>query len=191
MNRVVMDRLVRSVSDHRDRRHNDYRDGRDYRDNRDYRDSRDSRDYERDRYEDERYDDSRRSSRGSMRSRDRRDYEDGTYHAKLKLDKTDLTAWEEMLDNADGTKGPHFTKDSVMHAAEKLGVKFENFSEKEFCLTMNMMYSDYCMSIKKFVAPEDEAMMCASMAWDFLEDVDAPSASEKLTMYFHCIANLK
>jgi hypothetical protein len=99
--------------------------------------------------------------------------------------------WEDMLKNADGTKGPHFNMEKVMQAAEKLGIKFNDFSEKEFCLTMNVMYSDYCRSIKKYVSPEDELLMCASMALDFLDDVDAPAASEKLTMYFHCIANLK
>ena len=96
--------------------------------------------------------------------------------------------WVSKMQNKDGTKGEHWSMEQVANVIKEKGIKYEL---TDFYTVLNMMYSDYCTSIKKFVAPEDEAMMCASMAWDFLEDVDAPSASEKLTMYFHCIANLK
>ncbi len=215
MNKVVMDHLMRKMRDNRDNRdrrdygdYGDERRGRDRRDNRDNRDNRDYGDYgdygdSRDNRDNRDYDE-RRGVRGSGRGRDRRDmrdyderrrdydYDERDYHNKLKLSKSEIMDWEDMLKNADGTKGPHFNMEKVMHAAEKLGVKFDEFSEKEFCMTMNMMYSDYCRTIKKYVSNEDELlMMCACLALDFLEDEDAPGPSEKLTMYFHCIANLK
>ena len=139
----------------------DYRDSGDSRDSRDYRDYRDSRDY--------------------------RDYNDS--HEKLKLSKTDMMEWKRNMENADGTRGAHYDMQQIMQAAEKAGIRFDDFSEKDFCMAVNYIYSDYCKTIKKYVPTEKELAVCLDLARDFLEDVDGPEPSEKLALYFHCIVN--
>lgn len=192
MDRRVMDYLVSKMdsrrgvrgSGRRDRR--DYEDGRDYEDNRDYEDGND-------------YEDSRRGVRGSGRG-DRRDYEDGRrrfsyedgrdYHNKeLRLTKSDMHEWKRTLENADGTRGPHYDMQQIMAVAEKHDMKFKDFSEAELCMATNMMYADYCHALKKFVEHDKLLECCMCLAKAFLEDEDGPEASEKLALYYHCIVN--
>lgn len=205
MNRTVMDFLTRKM---RDNRRNDYEDGRrgdnrrgrdnrDMRNNRDRRDNRDNRDYN-DSYD---YEDSR-DYRDMRRGRDNRDYEDSRdyndyedsrdyndYGDKLKLTKADMMQWKKMLQNADGTHGEHYDMEQIMQASEKMNVRFNNFSEKELCMTVNMLYSDYCRLVKKYIPPEKELHFFIEMAKAFLDDEDGPEPSEKLALYFHCISN--
>lgn len=103
------------------------------------------------------------------------------------LSKKDISEWRQRLQNADGSKGAHFDTNKVMQIAEKMGIHFNNFSEKEFAITMNMLYSDYCEALKTVISPDREDMVYAKMAKAFLEDDDAPEASEKLALYYHCI----
>ena len=162
-------------------------DGRDYRDMRDYRDYRgygDSRDY------------GYSNIRDSRDYRDYRDYNDGGYDrvdlhhkAPLKLSKSDIRKWESMMRNTDGTRGKHYDMSQVVKAAEELGIQFDEYDEKEFCLAVNMMYSDYGHIMKKHSTPQEKLICCAEMAKAFLEDPDGPSPSEKLALYFHCIAD--
>jgi hypothetical protein len=128
---------------------------------------------------DERYD--------SRNSRDMRDYRD--YHNAPKLSKADILRWKQKMENEDGTRGAHFDMQQIMNAAEKLNVKFDEFDEREFCIAVNMMYSDYCKVARKYVAPDKELMFFAELAKAFLEDEDAPEASEKLALYYHCIVD--
>lgn len=201
MDRRVMDYLMDKMDSRRgDRR--DYGDerrgvrgsGRDRRDSRDYEDERDYGDERRDvrgsgrgdrrdsrDYEDERdYEDSRR----------RFSYEDGRdYHKEIRLAKSDMHEWKRMLENADGTRGPHYDIQQIMSAAEKHDVKFKDFTEAEFCMAVNMMYADYCHALKKFVEHDKLLECCMCLAKAFLEDEDGPEASEKLALYYHCIVN--
>ena len=189
MNREVLDRLTRKMR-------RDNRDRRDYADNRDIRDYADNRDYE----------DGRRGVKGSGRGRRdyndyedardyndygdyNRDYDERDYGKPVHLSKADMHHWKNHMENVDGTKGEHYNMDEVMHIAEKLGVRFNHFDEKEFCLAVNMMYSDYCKVVRKHVPPEKELMFYAELAKAFLDDPDGPEPSEKLALYFHCIAN--
>jgi hypothetical protein len=125
--------------------------------------------------------------RYDSRMRDRRDMRD--YHNFPKLSKTDLHHWKQMMENEDGTRGPHYDMQQIVAAAEKVGVHFEDFDEKEFCIAVNMMYSDYCKVAKRYVAPDKELAFFADLAKAFLEDEDGPEASEKLALYFHCIVD--
>ena len=52
--------------------------------------------------------------------------------------------WKHNLENADGTRGPHFNMEQVMEAAKAVGIRFE--------------------------------------------DDDGPEPSEKLALYYYCIA---
>lgn len=195
MDRRVLDYLMRRAEeDSFDGRRRRGRSGRYIRDRRDYAD-----------YEDR--EDGRRGMRGSRRDRadyDEQDYEDrrdrrdyGDYederdyrdYGEMRLTKSDMKHWKHKLQNADGTRGEHYDMQQIMQVAEKLGIKFNEFDEKEFCVTVNMMYSDYCKVLKKHVSPEKELIVCAEMAKAFLEDDDGPEASEKLALYYHCIAN--
>ena len=53
-----------------------------------------------------------------------------------------------------------------------------------------MMYSDYGHIIKRLVPDkEKELLVCADFARAFLDDPDGPEPSEKLAIYYHCIAS--
>jgi hypothetical protein len=195
MNKYLMDYIDRKSSgrdyedERRGRDRRDRRDRRDYEDERrgrDNRDNRDSRDYENGHdYEDER------------RMRDSRDYEDGRDYedsrdynkSRMRIRKSDMKHWKHNMENADGTRGEHYDMEQIMHAAEKVGVKFNDFSEKEFCLAVNMIYSDYCKVLKKHILPEKELTVCAELAKAFLDDADGPEPSEKLALYYYCIVD--
>jgi hypothetical protein len=59
---------------------------------------------------------------------------------------------------------------------------------RELCMTVNMLYSDYCEVNKPYVSPERECHYYVELAKAFLEDDDGPEPSEKLALYYYCIA---
>lgn len=124
---------------------------------------------------------------------DRRDYDyrdrDYDMHQEMKLTKEDMHRWKQKLQNADGTKGEHYDMQQIMHVAEKLGIKMNGFDEKDLCLMVNVLYSDYCRVIKKYVPVEKELMAYVEMAKAFFEDADGPKPEEKLALYYFFIAN--
>ena len=189
MNDAVMDMLMDRIDSRRARGSRRY-DMRDNRDSRDYRESmvRHGRGHDyNDGYEDG-YSDGRRGVKGTG-PYGRRDYADGTHESPLRLSKEDLREWKQALANADGTHGPHYDMSQIMSIADKLGIKFDEFSEAEFCMTVNMLYSDYCHTIKKFVSQERTLEFLACLAKDFLDDEDGPEPWTKLMLYYHCIVN--
>lgn len=172
---IMRDRLSRGRDNAQDERRGVRGSGRDRADNADY-----ERGYE------DGYGDARR---GGNRDRDdeRRDRTDG--HEHLKLSKFDLMRWKKMLRNADGTTGPHFEMHDIEKAIDKLGIRFDEYSETEFCMTMNMLYSDLCEAERAQVSPDKEAHHYAKLAQAWLEDDDGPSGSMKLALYFYCIVD--
>lgn len=189
MNNVTLDYLMSKMESRR----------RDSRRSMDSRSSKgeDFRDYEDEKnYDSRSYGDSRSGDRkgnvdfeGSMDFRDSRgSYDSRDYH-RMRLSKTDIHHWKQMMENEDGSRGPHYDMQQIMGAAEHLKIRFEEFSEKEFCIAVNMMYSDYCKVARKYVAPDKELMFFADLAKAFLEDEDGPDPSEKLALYFHCIVD--
>jgi hypothetical protein len=123
------------------------------------------------------------------RDRDYRYYAGGDGQGKTKLKKSDIMKWKTQMQNADGSMGEHFDMHEVRQAAEKVGVKYEGYDEKEFCLAMNMLYSDFCEASRSFISKENEGAFYAKMAKAFLEDEDAPEGSEKLALYYYCIVD--
>lgn len=101
----------------------------------------------------------------------------------------DIMHWEKNLRNADGTRGKHFDMHQVEEAASKLGIRFDDYSEKELCMTMNMLYSDLCEVLRPMISPDREAHCYAKIAQAWLEDDDGPMPSEKLALYYYCIAD--
>lgn len=172
-------------------KHDGRRDNRRDRGSRDYDDYDDrdyehdyERDYEMDRRtdrEDGRYEDGRRGVKGTGRRRDRGE--------SMRLSNFDMMRWKKMLRNADGTTGPHFEMQDIEHAINKLGLRFDEYNEKEFCMVMNMLYSDFCEVNRSVVSPDKEAHYYAKLAQAWLEDDDGPSGREKLAIYFHCISD--
>ena len=160
------------------------------------------KDYRTDRASDERYD--RRGSHGNVDfegsmdfrdSRDSRDYrESRDYRGRPpeppRLSKSDIKRWDSMLENFDGSHGCRYDMEDIDKVVDKLGVRFRDFSEREFCITVNMMYADYGHVLKSKAASSDELLtLCAEMAKAFLDDPDGPYPSEKLALYFHCIVD--
>lgn len=156
----------------------------------DRRDEPDERDYdERDYYDTL---DERRGVRGSGRRRGRRDYADDDYghHRNIRLSKQEMLNWKRNMENTDGTRGEHYKGEQVMQAAEKLGIKFHDFTEKQLCLVTNMMYSDYGQVIKHAMSGEKELLFCVELAVAYLDDPDGKEPDEKLAMHYWCLTNL-
>ena len=134
-----------------------------------------------------------RDYRGSTYSRDyrdSRDYAKERHEDSPRLTKHDLKRWGSMMENFDGSRGYHYDTAHIDEIADKLRLSFKDFSEKEFCATVNMMYSDYGHILKHYTSSSEELLMaCAEMAKAFLEDPDGPEPSEKLALYFHCIVD--
>ena len=139
---------------------------------------------------------------GSMYSgradRARDDYDDYDYypdyshsdHEKIRLTKRDMTEWKRGLENADGTSGEHFMLEQIRNAANAMNLNFRNadYDEKDLCLTANMLYSDFCDTLRSVVSKDKEAMIYTRLARDFLEDEDAcVRGKEKLAAYYYCI----
>ena len=136
-------------------------------------------DYER-RRDYEGYDRERRRDYGEY------DYE-RDYHNKMKLDRHDLVKWKKELKNANGTRGGHFEMSHIIPLAEKMGARFDGYDEADLCMTVNMLYSDFCEAVKGFVSPDKELPFFVKIAIAWLEDEDAPEGSEKLALYKYCI----
>lgn len=118
----------------------------------------------------------------------RRDYEDG--HGSMKLTRHDYMSWKKELKNADGSHGAHYEMGAIMSAADKVGVKFKGYDEADLCMAVNMLYSDFCEVIRKFISPDKELMFFIYLAKAWLEDEDAPEGSEKLALYKYCIVDV-
>lgn len=194
MDRRVLDYLMRREDSRRsrDNRRGDRADRVDYEDRRDYEDGRRRRSrrtgrYMRDRADMADYED-RRDYADERDYEDYGDYGDGHY-GEMELKKSDMMEWKRMLRNADGSKGAHYDMQQVMQVADKLGIKFHDYDEKEFCMIVNVMYSDYCAVINKYIPHEKSLMFCAELAKAFLEDEDGPEPSEKVALYYYCIAS--
>lgn len=52
----------------------------------------------------------------------------------------------------------------IIPLAEKMGVSFEGFDESDFCMVVNMLYSDFCEAIKGMVPPDKELIFLVKLA---------------------------
>lgn len=102
-----------------------------------------------------------------------------------KLTKEQYEEWAKHLENSDGTRGPHFSKEEVKQIAHKMGIDFKDFTEEELWLASCIMYSDYCETIGSYTKSPDAYV---KLAIDFLEDEDAKEdGSAKLAAYYYSI----
>lgn len=163
---------VRDSRGRRDRADMDYRYGRDRNDYTEHYDRYDSR-Y--DRYDG--YDE-----------RDYRDYEYDRYDSRYDRDYAvdemekeymhELNEWIAKLKKKDRYK---LSEPEVMKKAKDMGVKFDNFDEKEF-------YAVYLMMVSDFKAIGNDPHIYLAMAKDWLMDDDiAKRGSEKVCAYLYTI----
>lgn len=74
----------------------------------------------------------------------------------------------EALDNANGTKGPHWSVADITSYAKSRGLTYANFNEYDFSYVLNLMFSDYYGTVS------DSVDTYFKLAKAFLEDKDAP-----------------
>lgn len=74
-----------------------------------------------------------------------------------------------------------------MEVAEKMRLRFDSYSEKDLCMTVNMLYSDFCKALKHMIPQDKELYVYVALADAFLNDEDGPEGSEKLALYYHYI----
>lgn len=94
-----------------------------------------------------------------------------------RFDRNMAAEWTHGMQNADGTKGPHWTMEQTTDAMKKHGV---NLDPVEFWAVMNSLYSDYCEALKKNNASTMETYVCLAKAW--IEDGDA--VPDKAAAYY-------
>ena len=106
--------------------------------------------------------------------------EHAAHPAHLTLE--DAKRWTSKMQNADGTKGCHWTLEQTQDVAKQRNITCD---PNDFWAVMNMMYSDYCQVAKR--QSVDTPGFYADMAKAFLEDADA--ADGKAYLYWDCIAD--
>lgn len=157
----------------RDSRREDYRDrdyDRDYRDNRDRNRDRDYRDYQRDQ-------DYEWTDRFKRTASEYGDFQDMDYAEMDEEYKAELEEWCKELKKQ--AKNP-LTKSEVLNKAEQMGVRFDEYDEKEFFTTVLMLMTDF----PNVGQPETYI----AMAKQWLEDKDSElKGSEKLSAYYYTI----
>lgn len=121
------------------------------------------------------------------------DYREFEYNSEMpmELNKQDLRRWEGELKNADGSHGPKFSKEQIISIAHQHGVEFKEskFTEDEFVMAVNMLYSDFCGAVQKAGIPGyDRPELYVHMAKAWLCDDDFEGKPyEKLALYYHVI----
>lgn len=97
------------------------------------------------------------------------------------LTRESAMEWTGRMENADGSRGPHWPMEKTEEARTQRGIPCDPL---EFYVAMNMMYSDYVKAAEK--ANCSSMDFYAYMARAFLEDQDAQP--EKLARYWRYIA---
>jgi hypothetical protein len=92
----------------------------------------------------------------------------GASHDELELDEGMAYEWMENLQNEDGTKGPHWTKEQTTQVMKQKGI---NLDPLEFWVAMNAVYSDYFNVAKKMNVNNID--FYTHMAKAFIEDKDS------------------
>lgn len=99
----------------------------------------------------------------------------------VRLDRKTAEKWVSNMENADGTRGPHWTMEKTDEVRKQFSLSCDPL---QFWVTMNMMYSDYCRVAEKLGVNTVEFYVCMTKA--FLEDPDAQP--DKLARYWEDIA---
>lgn len=100
------------------------------------------------------------------------------------LSYREMKDWVNNMETTDSNgnivkRGEKYSMAQTMELAQRLGVKFDKFSEEEFWVAMNAVYSDY------YCVLGDNPEMYAKLAKAFLCDSDA--VRDKLSAYYYAI----
>ena len=98
----------------------------------------------------------------------------------IPLTKEQAMEWVAEMENADGTRGGHWSMEETEVIRMQRGIDCDSVM---FFAAMNMMYSDYCRAAEKTGAASID--FYAYMAKAFLDDRDA--APNKLARYYRYI----
>ena len=98
----------------------------------------------------------------------------------IPLTKEQAMEWVAEMENADGTRGGHWSMEETEVIRMQRGIDCDSVM---FFAAMNMMYSDYCRVAEKTGAASID--FYAYMAKAFLDDRDA--APNKLARYYRYI----
>ena len=104
--------------------------------------------------------------------------EHAAHPAHLTLE--DAKRWTSKMQNADGTKGCHWTLEQTQDVAKQRNI---NCDPNDFWAAMNMMHSDYCTVARSYSA--DNQNFYADMAAAFLRDKD--EENKKIVKYLDVI----
>ena len=97
------------------------------------------------------------------------------------LTETTTKAWTSSMENADGTRGAHWSMEKTEEVHRQRGISVDPL---EWWVSMNMVYSVYCVVAEKLGTSTAEFYACMVKA--FLVDQDAQP--EKLARYYKYIA---
>lgn len=96
------------------------------------------------------------------------------------MTKERAEAWVNEMENADGTRGPHWKYDAIMQTMKQKGISCDPAG---FYAAMNMVYSDYCVIAKKYNV--NTVDFYCGLAKAFLDDEDAKE--NKLEKYYEYV----
>lgn len=96
------------------------------------------------------------------------------------FDENMAMEWTSMMENADGTTGPHWTMEQVKKVMEQHGLRYDPY---EFWTVLNAIYSDDVAVAKKHGVNKMDYYVDRAVAW--LEDKDAQDG--KAGRYFEYI----
>lgn len=94
------------------------------------------------------------------------------------LTPEDAKAWVDGMENQDGTRGMHWTKDQVANVAKAAGIKADT---ERMWVAINAVYSDIGKTLAKYGITKPEAI--AEIAYAFWLD-DADAVPDKLYAYW-------
>lgn len=104
------------------------------------------------------------------------EYDQHNMEDELKLSPKELKKWKKEI-------GEKFRLEEILPVAQQMNIKFKDFTEDEFCATVNMLYSDYSSVLG------NDVHNYVAMAKSFLNDDDFDgTGAEKLALYYKCIA---
>lgn len=97
-----------------------------------------------------------------------------------RMDKTMAKRWADQMENADGSRGAHWTAEQIRPYMQQVGFAG---SPDEFYVVMNSMFSDFYKVAKKYNLDRPEFYADLAKAW--LEDPDA--MEDKAALYYRYI----
>lgn len=108
----------------------------------------------------------------------------GDRHGSRMLSEKEISKWKKMLMSEIDDKEKQFLKeDTILRRAEEMGIKFKEFSEDEFYVTVIMVFSDFSKALGT-MNPD----MYIKLAKYWLCDEDAElQYGEKLAAYYDAI----